>query len=47
MNFKAAEQHTRFLFAFCNNLANIPKPPEWYPGVPYINIRLQTQAEKR
>lgn len=47
MNFKAAEQHTRFLFAYCNALANIPTPPEWYPGVPYINIRLQTQAERR
>lgn len=47
MNFLAAGQHTRFLFAYCYALVANSAAPEWRPGVPYIHTRLQTQAEKR
>ena len=47
MNLSAAEQHTQFLFAFCYQIANSKKTPQWNSEVPYKIIRLQTQAEKR
>jgi hypothetical protein len=47
MNLEASRQHVRFLFAFIWHLANTTKPPEWKPGVPYINARLQSIAEKK
>jgi hypothetical protein len=47
MNFDAALKHLRILFDFCYIVANSFAEPYWYEGVPYINERLRTQAEKR
>jgi len=47
MNFDAALLHVKVLFDFCYILANSEDEPFWYKGVPYINERLRTQAEKR
>lgn len=47
LNFDAAQQHTRLIFKFSLLLANKTDPPQWNPGSPYINARLQSIAEKR
>lgn len=47
LNFNAAQQHTRLIFKFSLLLANKTDPPQWNPGSPYINARLQSIAEKR
>ncbi len=47
MNYKAAQQHCRVLTHFIFNTANRESEPQWKPGTPYINARLQTIAEKR
>jgi Zn-dependent M28 family amino/carboxypeptidase len=47
INFNAARQHTQFIFDFSFQLANNDDPPQWKPGSPYINARLQSIAEKR
>jgi hypothetical protein len=46
-NFKAAIQHCNIISEFCWLLANSTATPEWHPGSPYIQIRLQSMAEKR
>jgi hypothetical protein len=47
INLEAMQQHTQMLFAFCFALANSDFVPQWKPGAPYINARLQSIAEKR
>lgn len=47
LNFDAAQQHTLLIFKFSLLLANKTDPPQWNPGSPYINARLQSIAEKR
>jgi Zn-dependent M28 family amino/carboxypeptidase len=47
MNLEAAQQHAQIIFAFCYALANGNFAPQWEKGVPYINARLQSIAEKR
>ncbi len=47
MNLNAAAQHTNILFAFCKFLTNHQATPEWNPGVPYLNPRLQSIAEEK
>lgn len=47
MNFDAAVEHCRFIFAYCYAIANSTSEVEWKPRVPYLNVRLQTRAEKR
>jgi hypothetical protein len=47
MNFDAAVQHLNILYDLCYMLLQSEKVPEWYPGVPFINARLRSQAEKK
>lgn len=47
MNFEAAQQHCRIIFAFCYHLAQERDFPKWNTGTPYINARLRSIAEKR
>jgi Zn-dependent M28 family amino/carboxypeptidase len=47
INFAAAEQHTNFILAFTEHLAQRKDPVNWKPGVPFITARLRTIAEKR
>ncbi|HDP98068.1 MAG TPA: M28 family peptidase [bacterium] len=47
MNFEAAKQHCEVIFYFCQQLANLEEFPQWKSGVPFINARLQSIAEKR
>jgi hypothetical protein len=47
MNFNAARQHARVLFAFCYWLGMTRDYPVWKPGAPFINQRLRSIAEKR
>jgi hypothetical protein len=47
INYQAVMQHVKFLFDFSLNIADSEKKPEWKKGVPYINARLRTEAEKR
>ncbi|MBN1540574.1 M20/M25/M40 family metallo-hydrolase [candidate division KSB1 bacterium] len=47
MDLCAMQQHAQFLSEFIGFLADAEDEPQWYPGVPFINSRLQTIAEKR
>ncbi len=47
LNYEAATQHVRALFAFCCALAELQKPPEWRANTPFHNTRLRTIAEQR
>jgi hypothetical protein len=47
LNYMAARQHCGVILLFCLRLANSSFQPEWNDGVPYINKRLQTRAERR
>jgi Zn-dependent M28 family amino/carboxypeptidase len=47
LNYDAALQHEQFLFTLIFNLAQSENSPEWKPDSPFLNIRLQTNAEKR
>lgn len=47
LNYEAATQHTRALFAFCYALAELNEPPQWRPNTPFQNARLRTIAEQR
>jgi Zn-dependent M28 family amino/carboxypeptidase len=47
LNYDAALQHVQFLFTLIFNLAQSENSPEWKPDSPFLNIRLQTKAEKR
>ena len=47
MNYLAAGQHCRVLLNVIIKIANSDREPQWKPGNPYINARLQTRAEKR
>ena len=47
IDYKAAEKHTKVLFDFCYQLANSKTAPEWNPGAPFINARLQSIAEEK
>ena len=47
LNFQAALQHCKIILAFSYFLANSEKLPEWKPGTPFINARLQSIAERR
>jgi hypothetical protein len=44
---KAAEKHAKILFDFCYRLADSKNSPEWKPGAPFINARLQSIAEEK
>lgn len=44
---KAAEKHAKILFDFCYRLADSINSPEWKPGSPFINARLQSIAEEK
>lgn len=45
--YDAVQQHADILLSFILGVANSFVSPQWYPGVPYINARLQTIAENR
>jgi len=47
LNFDAVQQHTQLIFDFSFRIANKTNPPQWNPGSPYINARLQSIAERR
>jgi len=47
INLEAAQQQAQILLAVCYALANVDEAPQWKKGVPYINARLQSIAEKR
>lgn len=47
IDYKAAEKHAKILFDFCYRLADSNNSPEWKPGTPFINARLQSIAEKK
>jgi hypothetical protein len=47
IDYKAAEKHAKILFDFCYRLADSINSPEWKPGTPFINARLQSIAEKK
>ena len=47
INYDAVIQHIKFLFDFCYEVASTSEKPKWNSGVPYINARLRSQAEKR
>lgn len=47
INYQAAAQLSNLIAGFSAYLANIREKPQWYSGVSYGNIRLQTRAEKR
>lgn len=47
LNYEAATQHTRALFAFCYALAERPEPPHWRVNTPFNNARLRSIAENR
>ncbi len=47
INYSAAVQHVKILFALCYNLVNSEDVPEWKRGVSYLNIRLRSIAEKK
>jgi hypothetical protein len=47
INLEAAKQHMIILFSLIEDLANNPKEPEWNKGVPYLNARLRSIAEKK
>ena len=44
---KAAEKHAKILFDFCYRLADSKSLPEWKPGAPFLNARLQSIAEEK
>jgi len=45
--YSAAVEHCRALFVYTRTLADEPTAPEWKPGTSYVNVRLQSIAEKR
>ncbi len=45
--YPAAVEHCRALFVYARTLADAPVAPEWKSGTPYVNMRLQSIAEKR
>jgi Zn-dependent M28 family amino/carboxypeptidase len=47
INYLAVNQHARFIYLFIHHLANKASAPTWNKGVPFINARLQSIAEKR
>ena len=47
IDYKAAEKHAKILFDFCFRLADSNNVPEWKPGAPFINARLQSIAEEK
>jgi hypothetical protein len=47
INFNATVQHTQILFNLALHLAEKEETPQWKPGSPFINARLQTIAETR
>jgi len=47
MNMDAALQHIKIIYDLCIMLSQSDKAPEWYPGSPFINARLRSQAEKK
>lgn len=47
MNFDAVIKHIRIIFDYCYTLANSKEEPYWYEGVPYVNERLRTKAERK
>lgn len=47
LNYDAATQHTRALFAFCYALAQLHEPPQWRANTPFNNARLRSIAEQR
>lgn len=47
LNFDAAAQHFDLLFGFCRYVADREEEPQWKPGIPFTNARLQTIAEQR
>jgi hypothetical protein len=47
MNFDAVVQHIKIIYDLCYRLAQSEIIPEWHQGVPFINARLRSQAEKK
>lgn len=47
LNFDAVLQHAHIILDFTCLLADHPEAPQWKPGSPFINARLQSIAEKR
>ncbi len=47
INLEATKQHMVILYSIIEDLANNPNEPEWNKGVPYLNARLRSIAEKK
>jgi len=47
INFKAAVQHTEFLYHFISAVIEHPAAPQWNQGAPFLQAHLRTIAEKK
>jgi hypothetical protein len=47
IDYKAAMQHTKLIFYLSYLIANSEGTPEWKSGVPFINARLRSIAERK
>jgi Zn-dependent M28 family amino/carboxypeptidase len=47
INYNAVLQHMQVLFTFAHTVTNTYITPQWSPGSQFINVRLQTIAERR
>jgi hypothetical protein len=47
INYSAVRQHAFVIYTFIKQVAISDVAPTWNPGVPFINARLQSNAEKR
>lgn len=47
MNFKAAVQHTEFLYRCISAVVAQSSSPQWNTGIPFLQARLRTIAEKK
>ncbi|MBD3224421.1 MAG: M20/M25/M40 family metallo-hydrolase [Caldithrix sp.] len=47
IDYRAVEQHVQFLYDYIVRVANHNQSIQWNEDAPFINIRLQSQAEKR
>jgi hypothetical protein len=47
IDYEAAMQHAKILFDFSYLMTNSDSTPEWHQGVPFINARLQSIAERK
>jgi hypothetical protein len=47
INWETVARHFDLIRDYCRMLGNIQKEPEWFPGTPYLQIRLQSKAQRR